>query len=467
MSTTNDEEHVAEQRASELARLHSLRKPVARACAYREMGYSFSGIATKVDATDSTVSNWFDKLESQDRFGWGVAMPKPEAERHGPLESASPKDPRRCPVMDCQSRSVVSVAHVDDTFSSKSTEFSRKVESARVAGAEFICTSCYDYFGRDVDREDDAGPPFARRLQRDARWVATRGSDKAPCAPWQTGDDAKVDAQNIYVQTDFGNVAEWIDKYPANLGYGVVPSGKDRFVVFDFDGCVDPGTRKIIDPDIAEYVERLDSYTEVSGSGTGLHVFVRASPPGNLELKEAGVEMYISGQYVAVTFDHFEGTPTDVEARDDATLELYRELEGESPTVTDITPYDGEAPDSPIYRSSVADLFDVPLDKNVPHPVHGSEQTGANFRVESESPSMWRCWRHGVSGNVSQLLAIAYLVEVGERSADSVNCADVAKQWRQDDALVTRTWAWAVSEGLIGSDTIPARVDPSSLDNEG
>ena len=43
-------------------------------------------------------------------------------------------------------------------------------------------------------------------------------------------------------------------------------------------------------------MQALNSYTEVSPSGTGLHIFIRARKPGGKSCK-GGLEMYDKGRY--------------------------------------------------------------------------------------------------------------------------------------------------------------------------
>ena len=53
-------------------------------------------------------------------------------------------------------------------------------------------------------------------------------------------------------------------------------SENDEIVGIDIDHCIDPGTG-IIDDKAKKIVDRLNSYSEISPSGQGLHIFVRGS----------------------------------------------------------------------------------------------------------------------------------------------------------------------------------------------
>src|SRR5215204_5239891 len=57
-------------------------------------------------------------------------------------------------------------------------------------------------------------------------------------------------------------------------GVGFVFSENDPYTGIDFDGCIDEEGE--IAPWASKWIERLDGYTELSPSGTGLHVLVKA-----------------------------------------------------------------------------------------------------------------------------------------------------------------------------------------------
>lgn len=448
----------AEDRARELKRLHNLREEVAYTAAWSELGYSFSGIAKKVDVTEDTVKHRIEQLE--ERFGWGCCMVKPEEERQGPLSGR--RDPRKCANLACQKRSVVSVEFARDIFPSPKKEFKLALESAEATGEPYICTSCYEtWVAQDTEGTDKPDhPDVLPRLRKEASWIGFN-SDKRPCAPWTTGGMESVDAHNFYNQTSFATAWEWRSKLPG-MGVGVSLSPQDPFTVIDLDDVRDPETGEI-EEWARDLIERVDTYTEVSPSGTGVHLVAIGTPPSNVVKEAKGFEMYTRSQYVTVTFDHIEGTPTEAKERNHTLGEIHSEFGGEHPTVADLATFDGEAPDSPLYSMPIPEVFtDTRPGENVSHPIHGST-TGDNFRVDADRHTKWRCWRHRVSGNVSQLLAMAYLVAEEGVPPESIECGDVARRFKTDDELLTKTWAWAVAEETIPPDDIPSRVVPTEL----
>ena len=96
-------------------------------------------------------------------------------------------------------------------------------------------------------------------------------------------------------------------------GIGFVFTGDDPFCGVDLDGCIDPHTGEM-EGWAQEIVEELDSYTEKSPSGTGVHVLVRGEWP--VERNRTGrFEAYDRGRYFTVTGKHLSGTPKSIESR--------------------------------------------------------------------------------------------------------------------------------------------------------
>jgi putative DNA primase/helicase len=107
-------------------------------------------------------------------------------------------------------------------------------------------------------------------------------------------------------------------------GVGFVFTEDDPFAGIDIDKCRDAQTGEI-EPWAWKIVTAFDSYTEVSPSGTGLHIFVKATLPGPNNRK-GPLEMYESGRYFTLTGEHLSGTPTEIHERQDVLERLYRHV---------------------------------------------------------------------------------------------------------------------------------------------
>ena len=64
----------------------------------------------------------------------------------------------------------------------------------------------------------------------------------------------------------------------AECGLGFVFTADGSFVGVDLDDCRDPATGTL-DEAATNIIARLDSYTEVSPSGTGVHVLLKGELP--------------------------------------------------------------------------------------------------------------------------------------------------------------------------------------------
>jgi putative DNA primase/helicase len=76
----------------------------------------------------------------------------------------------------------------------------------------------------------------------------------------------------------------------------------DDYVGLDLDDCRDPETGEIA-LWAQEIIDGMDSYTEVSPSGTGVKIWVRAMLEMSKEKKEDGkrIEIYPHGRFFTVT----------------------------------------------------------------------------------------------------------------------------------------------------------------------
>lgn len=85
-AVTQDEQRRVEHRAQYIDRTTDLSKDVATALAWKEFGYTASGIAKRLDVTESTVDNYLQEVTQ--RFGHLAATTKVPAER-GDLQTRS------------------------------------------------------------------------------------------------------------------------------------------------------------------------------------------------------------------------------------------------------------------------------------------------------------------------------------------------------------------------------------------
>ena len=96
-------------------------------------------------------------------------------------------------------------------------------------------------------------------------------------------------------------------------GIGFVFTTDDPFVGIDLDDCRDPDSGTLTEW-AKDVITRLDSYTEVSPSGTGVHLIAAGDlPPG--KKRNDRIECYDVDRYFTVTGHHLSLTPGRVNDR--------------------------------------------------------------------------------------------------------------------------------------------------------
>ena len=100
-------------------------------------------------------------------------------------------------------------------------------------------------------------------------------------------------------------------------GIGWVFPLDERFTGIDFDDCVTDGD---IHPHVAACLLTLDSYSEFSPSGTGVHAIVRARVNGGRKVTSdtpsgGKLETYSKGRFFTITGDHVPGCNDHVQER--------------------------------------------------------------------------------------------------------------------------------------------------------
>jgi putative DNA primase/helicase len=124
--------------------------------------------------------------------------------------------------------------------------------------------------------------------------------------------------------TDIETVLEYVEQPTTSAdGIGFVFTDNDPFVGIDLDDCraLETGAG---DEWAIEVIDRLDSYTEVSPSGTGYHVIVRGALQTDRNRK-GDLEIYETARFFTVTGDHVDGTPEQVTDRNDVLQTIQQE----------------------------------------------------------------------------------------------------------------------------------------------
>lgn len=149
------------------------------------------------------------------------------------------------------------------------------------------------------------------------RWMKRDGRlTKVPYDP-HTGRMAKSNDPATWGTYEEATAAD--NRYSWD-GVGFVVQKSHRITGVDLDHCIVNGEVELWARFI---VKMLDSYTEITPSGTGLRVYVLGNLPEGGR-KCGNVEMYDDLRFFTVTGDHLDGTKTTVEERESVLHDLHR-----------------------------------------------------------------------------------------------------------------------------------------------
>ena len=169
-------------------------------------------------------------------------------------------------------------------------------------------------------------PLEIRETNRAVLWKKERRNGRATKVPYVPGrptERTKVSDPSTWgpFQTALGDVNDGKCD-----GLGIVLG--DGLVGVDLDECRDPGTG-VIETWALDIVGDLDSYTEISPSGTGLHIIANGElPPGRR--RKGHIEMYSESRYFTVTGEHLDGTPRTIEERSAVLAAVHGRIFGEN-----------------------------------------------------------------------------------------------------------------------------------------
>lgn len=137
-------------------------------------------------------------------------------------------------------------------------------------------------------------------LKKIKQWVCWH-NDKLPKNP-KTGGNAM--SNNSDTWGTFEEACSAIDKYGFS-GIGFMFTPKTGYFGVDLDKCFD--NSDFID----EFVETLQSYTEISKSGNGVHIICKGTLPQGRKRK-GNVEMYCDGRYFIMTGNLYNDCYTNI-----------------------------------------------------------------------------------------------------------------------------------------------------------
>jgi primase-polymerase (primpol)-like protein len=120
-----------------------------------------------------------------------------------------------------------------------------------------------------------------------------RGTDLTK-VPYTPGTQRKASSTDSITWGTFEQAIEVLVRYD---GLGFVFSSGDPYTGVDLDKCVEQETGEI-EQWAMEIIRYFDSYTELSVSGTGVHIVVRGDVPNR---RKGEIEVYSSKRFFTMT----------------------------------------------------------------------------------------------------------------------------------------------------------------------
>lgn len=169
-------------------------------------------------------------------------------------------------------------------------------------------------------------------LKTENRWICWKAvlkdngkTDKLPVSPY--------DGETLIDITDFSNASSYIiastTAETSGLGIGVLLG--DGLSCIDLDDCV---KEEGVSDRANEIINHMDSYTEFSPSGLGIHIFYYGEKPGSrcrMKMEDFEIEIYEKERFITFTETMVYGS--EIEHREEQIVALYNEVFGEDITV--------------------------------------------------------------------------------------------------------------------------------------
>jgi len=320
-------------------------------------------------------------------------------------------------------------------------------------------------------------------MEEKKQWIVwTSKNKKKPFAPW-TGRNHPIDPLDSDNWTSFRKALKFV-RHGDYDGLGFVFTVDDDFVGFDLDDGVDDieingeSVRVETDEVHGKVLTALDSFTEVSQSGNGLHVIVKGDLDeygGQVTDKDVEIEIYDRGRFFCMTgkvVTEYDMSVNDAQTDIGNIVEAFvseDKIDSSSPSNDysndrsgsgsgsfDADSFEPES-DSEFDRLSFFDIFEdkVKAGQHVSHPVHGS-RTESNFLVHNSDGFVATCFRGDCNyQNGPTCVLLPHHVLAMEMKGWE-HCPRVREAW--DLELRIETWIYAVEEYGVNPMEIPTSI---------
>jgi hypothetical protein len=234
-----------------------------------------------------------------------------------------------------------------------------------------------------------------KELKTGRFWVCC-DADKVPLVAWET---YRASSTNPDTWRHYDEVTSAFRARPERYsGVGRVITDRDDYVGIDLDDVRDPDTRELLSPEAIGILVSLDSYSEVSPSGRGVKVWVKARL--DRSYVKPGLEIYQRGRYFTVTGQFLPRFPLAILDRQH---EVEALIERQFPTTPRRAPteaYDGPQVALVEYLDTIEVLGEVPDGTGVKFRIrcpwiseHGAGAATGTYIGQRHDGGLWfQCW---------------------------------------------------------------------------
>lgn len=166
----------------------------------------------------------------------------------------------------------------------------------------------------------DSIPDEMKALPNWVNWKFENRDGRKTKIPYNPRNGERAKANDPTTWATYEEAAQSLDRYDG-IGFQL---GNSPFVGLDLDHVVKDGKAC---PQAQEIVQQFDTYTEISPSGSGLHLLVRADIVGKGYRNDL-LEVYSQGRYFTVTGNAYQGY-TRIAERTNAVRALIQSIEAE------------------------------------------------------------------------------------------------------------------------------------------
>lgn len=156
-------------------------------------------------------------------------------------------------------------------------------------------------------------------------WISVQSGERTDKIPIDPKNGRYSSVQDPSKWGCFLDAWNRLEKSSHYKGFGLVLTSNLNIICLDIDNCRDLITGTIKE-EAYSIIRQLNSLTEISQSGKGVHIFVLGKLKDNHRIKSDLCEIYSKDHFIAMTGNWLPDTPHTIYRRQEEITALYAEL---------------------------------------------------------------------------------------------------------------------------------------------